>query len=60
MSAYRPLVALALRVWPPRQGSGLAASLVPRSSLHESDGSTPTEPQALRMLDEPSAPISSI
>ncbi len=41
----------------PRQGSGRAASLAPRSSLHEHDGSTPTGPQALGMLDEPPAPF---
>jgi len=36
----------------PCQGSGLAASLTPRS-WHVQHGSTPTEPQAPRMLDEP-------
>jgi len=41
------------------QGSILSASLAPRSSLHEQPNRTSTEPQALRMLDEPSAPFSS-
>jgi hypothetical protein len=40
-------VALALRVYPPSQGSGLAASLAPRP-WHEQHGSTPTEPQTPR------------
>src|SRR6266700_4487851 len=42
---YRSPVALALRVYPPSQGSGLAASLAPRP-WHGQRFSTSTEPQA--------------
>ncbi|GCE07821.1 hypothetical protein KDAU_51500 [Dictyobacter aurantiacus] len=49
---YRTPVTLALRVYPPGQGLGLAASLVPRSR-HERRFNTFTKPQAPRMLDEP-------
>src|SRR6266487_5439526 len=49
---FRSPVALALRVYPPSQGSGLAASLAPRP-WHGQRLSTSAEPQAPRMLDEP-------
>ena len=49
---HRALVTLALRVYPPGQGSSLAASLVPRSR-HEQHFDTLAKPQAPRMLDEP-------
>jgi|GraSoi2013_115cm_1033766.scaffolds.fasta_scaffold08510_4 hypothetical protein len=49
---HRTPVALALRVYPPGQGSGLAASLAPHS-WHERRFNTSAEPQAPRMLDEP-------
>jgi hypothetical protein len=42
---FRSPVALALRVYPPSQGSGLAASLAPRP-WHGQRLSTSTEPQA--------------